>query len=152
HALDLIRSGDVLMIAANGHRQTAMIGEILGGHLRRCGSAGLVCDGAIRDVATLSQWSDFPVFTRWTTPRGPASFGAGSVNAPVMIGGGQVTPGDLIMGDDDGLVALSPDLVRKHLHDARAKMGLEADWVRNLESGCTVAHTFALGPAKASMS
>jgi regulator of RNase E activity RraA len=148
HALDQIGPGDVLMIAADGHRQTAMIGEILGAHLRRRGSAGLVCDGAIRDVATLAGWSDFSVFTRSTTPRGPASFGAGSVNVPVMIGGRQVMPGDLIIGDDDGLVALSPDLVRKHLRDAQARIDLEADWIRNLESGRTVAQTFALPPAK----
>src|SRR5689334_10725641 len=51
HALDQIKQGDVLMIAANGHRHTAMIGEILGGHLRNLGAAGIVCDGAIRDVA-----------------------------------------------------------------------------------------------------
>ena len=148
HALDQVRPGDVLMIAAGGHRQTAMIGEILGGHLRSRGGAGLVCDGAIRDVATLSEWTDFSVFTRSTTPRGPASFGSGSVNVPVMIGGRQVTPGDLIMGDDDGLVALSPDMVRKYLRDAQAKLALEAQWIANLASGRTVAQTFALPPAK----
>src|SRR5262245_17718673 len=59
HAMDRITPGDVLMIAAGGHRHTVMIGEILGGHLRRRGCAGLVCDGAIRDVATLSEWNDF---------------------------------------------------------------------------------------------
>ena len=148
HALDQIMPGDVLMIAANGHRQTAMIGEILAGHLRRRGAAGLVCDGAIRDVATLSEWTDFSVFTRSITPRGPASFGAGSVNVPVKIGGRQVTPGDLVMGDDDGLVAMAPDMVRKHLRDAQAKLALEAEWTTNLASGRTVAQTFALAPAK----
>jgi regulator of RNase E activity RraA len=148
HALDRVTPGDVLMIAAGGDRHTAMIGEILGGHLRRRGAAGLVCDGAIRDVATLAEWSDFSVFTRFVTPRGPTSFDAGSVNAPVIIGGRQVTPGDLIMGDDDGLVVLSPDMIRKHLHDAQAKLAVEADWIRNLESGRTVAQTFALSPTK----
>ena len=54
HALEQIGPGDVLMIAAAGHRETAMIGDILGGHLRKRGAAGLVCDGAVRDVATLS--------------------------------------------------------------------------------------------------
>src|SRR5688572_32583740 len=58
-ALDLIQPGDVLVIAANGHTETAMIGEILGGHLRRLGGRGVVCDGAIRDVAQLADWPDF---------------------------------------------------------------------------------------------
>lgn len=148
HALDVISPGDVLMIAAAGHRQTAMIGEILGGHLRRQGGAGLVCDGAIRDVATLSEWTDFSIFTRWITPRGPASFESGSVNAPVTMGGRLVTPGDLIIGDDDGLVALSPEMVRKHLPNAQAKLALEAEWIKNLADGRTVRQTFALAPAK----
>ncbi len=145
---DRIVQGDVLMIAAHGHRQTAMIGEILGGHLRKKGAAGLVCDGAIRDVATLSEWTDFSVFTRSITPRGPASFEAGSVNAPVTIGGTQVAPGDLVIGDDDGLVVVSPELVRKHLRDAQAKLALEAEWIKKLASGRTAAETFALAAAR----
>src|SRR4051812_2968247 len=52
-ALELVAPGDVLVIAANGAREFAMIGEILCGHLRRRGAAGVVCDGAVRDVATL---------------------------------------------------------------------------------------------------
>ena len=69
HALDLVEPGDVLAIAAAGHAETAMIGEILGGYLRRRGCRGLVCDGAVRDVATLAGWDDFAVFARWITPR-----------------------------------------------------------------------------------
>jgi 4-hydroxy-4-methyl-2-oxoglutarate aldolase len=147
HALDRIMPGDVLMIAAGGHRVTAMIGEILGGHLRRRGGAGLVCDGAIRDIATLSQWPDFSVFTRWVTPRGPTSLQAGSVNAPVTMGGRLVTPGDLVIGDDDGLVALSPDMVRRHTTAARAKLAREAEWITSLADGRTVEQTFGLAPA-----
>jgi 4-hydroxy-4-methyl-2-oxoglutarate aldolase len=58
YALDQVEPGDVLMIAAAGHAETAMIGEILGGHLRRRGGRGLVCDGAVRDVAT---WRAGPI-------------------------------------------------------------------------------------------
>jgi 4-hydroxy-4-methyl-2-oxoglutarate aldolase len=148
YALERITPGDVLMIAAAGHRQTAMIGEILGGHIRKLGGAGLVCDGAIRDVATLSEWTDLSVFTRWVTPRGPASADAGSVNAPVLMGGRLVTPGDLVMGDDDGLVVLSPEMARKHLRDAQKKLTLEAEWITSLAGGRTVRQTFALPSAK----
>src|SRR5215468_7955293 len=108
HALDLVEAGDVLVIAAAGHAETAMIGEILGGHLRRRGGSGVVCDGAVRDVGTLAGWEDFSVFTRWITPRGPSSAERGAVNLPVVVGGRLVTPGDLVIGGDDGLVALSP--------------------------------------------
>jgi regulator of RNase E activity RraA len=148
YALDRIGPGDVLMIAADGHRQTAMIGDILGGHLRRRGAAGLVCDGAIRDVASMAEWTDFSVFSRWVTPRGPASFEKGSVNVSVTIGGRIVRPGDLVLGDDDGLVVLSPEMVRKRLPDAQGKLALEAGWITSLSGGATVEQTFALPPAK----
>ena len=70
-ALDVIQRGQVLVIDAAGHRDAAMIGDILSGHLRNKGIAGLVCDGAVRDTGTLAGWDDFPVFSRWITPRGP---------------------------------------------------------------------------------
>jgi 4-hydroxy-4-methyl-2-oxoglutarate aldolase len=66
----------------------------------------------------------------------------------VIVGGREVTPGDLIIGDDDGLVVLSPVMVRKHLRDAQAKLALEAEWTTKLASGWTVAQTFALPTAE----
>jgi regulator of RNase E activity RraA len=61
HVLDIVGPGDVLMISAGGNAEFAMIGEILGGHLRSRGCVGIVCDGAVRDVATLASWPDFSV-------------------------------------------------------------------------------------------
>jgi 4-hydroxy-4-methyl-2-oxoglutarate aldolase len=144
HALDLVELGDVLMIAASGYAETAMIGEILGGHLRRRGGRGLVCDGAVRDVATLAGWADFPVFARWVTPRGPSSAERGAVNLPVIIGGCLVTPGDLVIGDDDGLVALAPLTVRGRIGDAETKLAREAEWEASLAGGRSVRETFGL--------
>ncbi|MEZ5829702.1 MAG: RraA family protein [Dongiaceae bacterium] len=147
YALDLVRPGDVLMVAANGHAETAMVGEILGGYLRRRGAAGFVCDGAIRDVATLAGWSDLSVFARHITPRGPISVERGAVNLPVIIGGRLVTPGDLVIGDDDGLVALTPEAVRGRIADAQARLVREAEWEASLASGRSVIGTFGLLPA-----
>src|SRR5690554_2202246 len=59
HALDVIQRGQVLVIDAGGYRAAAMIGDILSGHLRDKGVAGVVCDGAVRDAATLGGWADF---------------------------------------------------------------------------------------------
>ncbi len=147
YALDLIQPGDVLVIAANGHAETAMIGEILGGHLRRLGAQGVVCDGAIRDVATLAGWTDFSVFSRAITPRGPSSAERGSVNAAVVIGGRLVSPGDLMIGDDDGLVALTPAFIMARIGDAEAKLAKEDAWQKSLASGSSVAATFGLPAA-----
>jgi 4-hydroxy-4-methyl-2-oxoglutarate aldolase len=148
HALDLVQPGDVLMVAAGGDARTAMVGEILGGHLRRRGVAGLVCDGAVRDVGTLAGWTDLAVFTRHITPRGPASAERGVVNLPVVIGGQLVTPGDLVIGDDDGLVALAPRAVRSRIGDAEAKLAREAEWVASLAAGRSLRDTFGLPPAR----
>ena len=150
HALELVAPGDVLVIAAAGHAETAMIGEILGGHLRRLGCRGLVCDGAVRDVATLAGWDDLPVFTRWITPRGPASADRGAVNLPVVIGGCVVSPGDLMIGDDDGLVALTPAAIRGRIGGAEAKLALEAEWEASLASGRSGAGNLRLGIRAAS--
>ncbi|HEU5101974.1 MAG TPA: hypothetical protein VFU22_23290 [Roseiflexaceae bacterium] len=143
-ALDLLQSGDVLVIAADGHAETAMIGEILGGHVRRLGGRGIVCDGAIRDVAQLAAWSDLSVFARAITPRGPSSWDRGVVNAAVTVGGRLVSPGDLIIGDDDGLAALSPSDIRSYIGDAEAKQVREAEWQAGFANGRSAAEIFGL--------
>jgi regulator of RNase E activity RraA len=146
HALDVIAPGQVLVIDAGGHRDTAMIGDILSGHLRARGVAGLVCDGAVRDTGTLGAWDDFAVFSRWVTPRGPTGADRGAVNLPVVVGGCAVAPGDLILGDDDGLVALTPAVVRGRIGDAEAKLAREAGWIAALADGRSAAEVFGLMP------
>ncbi|MGY6411303.1 MAG: RraA family protein [Alkalilacustris sp.] len=147
HALDVIGCGQVLVIDAGGHRDTAMIGDILSGHLRAKGVAGLVCDGAVRDTGTLATWEDFPVYARWITPRGPVGAQHGAVNLAVAVGGCIVTPGDLVIGDDDGLVAIPPAIVRSRIADAEAKLAREASWISALASGQPAAEVFGLVPS-----
>ncbi|MDA0224469.1 MAG: dimethylmenaquinone methyltransferase [Proteobacteria bacterium] len=146
HAIDIIKSGQILVIAAAGDRDTAVIGDILAGHLRRKGVAGLVVDGAVRDAGALASWTDFPVFCRWITPRGPVGANHGVINQPVEIGGCQISPGDLVIGDDDGLVALSPIFVRTRIRDADAKLSIENARIKDLEAGKLVAEVFGLSP------
>ena len=147
HALDVIGPGEVLVIDAGGHRDTAMIGDILSGQLRAKGVAGLVVDGAVRDVGTLGGWDDFAVFSRWITPRGPTGADRGAVNLPVVVGGCCVSPGDLILGDDDGLVALTPAILRSRIADAEAKLAREAAWIAGLAEGRSAAEVFGLPAA-----
>ncbi len=144
HALEHVGEGDVLVIAAAGNRDFAMIGEILGGYLHRRGAVGIVCDGAVRDVAALAGLQGFAVFSRSITPRGPTAMQRGAVNVPVVIGGVLVSPGDLILGDDDGLVAVSRDAMRHHLAACEAKVARETEWIDALASGRSVKDTFGL--------
>lgn len=143
HALDLIGRGEVLVIAAGGHRNHAMIGDILSGHLRDKGASGVIVDGAIRDTETLGKWNDFSAFARHITPRGPAGADLGGVNGPVSFGGITIHAGDLILGDDDGLVCLPPATWEAGLAPARAKLALEDRWTEALRQG-TAAQAFGL--------
>lgn len=148
HALDLARAGDVLCVEAGGDAMTAMIGEILSGQLRRIGVAGIVVDGAVRDVATLSLWDDFAVFARHVTPRGPTGADGGILNAPITLGGVRVDPGDLILGDDDGLVCLPPATVRGGLRPVQEKAAKETEWEARLAGGAPAAEVFGLPPVR----
>ena len=142
HAIDHVNEGDVLVIAADGFKTNAMIGDILGGHLRNKGAVGCVCDGAVRDTATLAGWYDFPVYCNAITPRGPVGAECGAVNDTISIAGCEVRPGELIIGDSDGLVVLSEDELRIHIDAAEARLDQEATWARRLASGETVRTVF----------
>lgn len=134
-AVGAIRAGEVLVIAAGGDGRTAMIGDVLGGHIHRKGAAGVVCDGAIRDVDNLAGMAGLSAYSRSVTPRGPTGAAFGEVNAPVAIGGCRVAPGDLVIGDGDGLVALPPDALAALIGPAKAKLKLEAEWTARLSAG-----------------
>lgn len=143
-ALELVEPGDVLVIAAGGRCEHAMIGDVLGGFLHRRGAAGIVCDGAIRDVAGLAAMQGLSVYSRGVNPRGPTGAAAGEVNAAVEVGGCAVSPGDLIIGDDDGLAALTPAQLESGIEAAEAKVRLEAAWTARLTAGERVSDIFGL--------
>ena len=143
-ALDVAGPGDVLVIAADAYTDCAMIGEILGGHLKSNGVTGLVVDGAIRDVKTLASWSDFPVYARSINPKGPAAANSGQVNSRVNITGVQLEPGEIILGDDDGLVVLSQHELASWIDAAEARLELENDWIHRLKQGEPARSIFSL--------
>lgn len=134
HAIDVAEPGDVVVVAAGGRQDAAMIGELLSGAARLKGIAGVVVDGAVRDVGTLAQWPDFAVFTRWVTPRGPTSMERGTVNAPIVFGGVPVAPYDLVIGDDDGLVFVPHALAETKLQPSLDRVHAEVGWEKTLQA------------------
>ncbi len=106
YALTRLTPGDVLVIDAGGDTTNAIIGEIMLAAAVSAGAVGLVVDGAIRDASTLRTGAT-PVFARGISHRGPYKDGPGEVNVPVQIGGMIVHPGDVVVGDADGLVSLA---------------------------------------------
>jgi len=103
-ALEMVRPGDVIVVDGGGDVTRALIGEIMTSIAASRGAAGFVLDGAIRDAGAMSR-SDFPCFARAATHRGPYKNGPGEINVPISVGGMIVNPGDIIVGDDDGIVA-----------------------------------------------
>ena len=103
-AFDYCRPGDVLVVDADGDVSNAIVGGIITAGAAMLGLAGMVINGAIRDVAEIRE-REFPVYARGVNHRGPYKNGPGEINVPVCVGGMVVNPGDIIMGDQDGLLA-----------------------------------------------
>jgi regulator of RNase E activity RraA len=93
-----------------------------------------VIDGAIRDVGAIRA-RDFPVYARGVTHRGPYKNGPGEINVPVSVGGMVVNPGDIIVGDEDGVLAIAPEDVEAVIAGARKQADKEAASLRAIAEG-----------------
>lgn len=107
-AMDLAKPGDVIVIDAGGFTDRAIFGELMSTYCRSRGIVGIVCDGAIRDRNGIAAMENFHVYARSAIPNGPYKNGPGEINVPVVIGGKLVRPGDIIVGDDDGVIIIDP--------------------------------------------
>jgi len=144
HAVDTIEPGEILVIAAEADNRIAYIGEVLGGVLVEKKAAGVVCDAAVRDVCGLAALKDLPVYTRWTTAHGPIAKENGAVNATVFIDDVAVSPGDLLLGDEDGVIRLSPETAAEQIDAAEAQVAVEESWLKRLGDGEDLRSVFGL--------
>ena len=133
-ALEFCRPGDVLVIDAGGDLNNAVVGGILSFYAASVGVVGVVVDGAVRDVAELRE-REFPVYARGATHRGPYKDGPGEINVPISVGGMVVNPGDIVVGDQDGLLAIPQDGVLQLIEKARAHLETEAQTIRAMKEG-----------------
>ncbi|MGO4145946.1 RraA family protein [Paenarthrobacter sp. YAF11_1] len=126
HALLALRPGDVLVVDMGGDHQHAPVGAVTAAAALAQGAAGVVVDGVATDVLELRQ-TGLPVFARGTSCLTTKRlYGTGSaVNVPVHCGGVEVNPGDLVLGDDNGLIILSPEAARDVLGKALASDAAE---------------------------
>lgn len=133
-ALQLAVPGDVIVVDAGGDLTNAIIGEIMVGDAMRRQLGGIVINGAIRDAAWIKAGS-FPVFAAGVTHRGPYKDGPGEINVPIAIDGMVIEPGDLIIGDDDGLLCVPYAETQALLDAANHKQAIEAKMVADIAAG-----------------
>lgn len=117
-ALDLAQPGDVVVVDGGGCINRALAGEIMMTYAFKRGIAGIVVDGALRDVDGLRN-CPMPIYCKAITPQGPYKHGPGEINVPVVCGGVAVLPGDIVVGDEDGIVFIrledAPSVIEKAL-------------------------------------
>lgn len=126
--------GHVLVLDAEGCMERAVWGSVLTEMAVRAGLVGAVIDGVVRDRAQIRAIG-FPLFARGTTPSGPHKGGRGSFGEVIQCGGVVVSPGDLVLGDVDGVVVVPADRIDGVEHDAVERMRLEETWVERIRAG-----------------
>lgn len=133
-AISLAEPGDVIVVDAGGDLTNALMGEMMLMQITKRGAAGIVINGAIRDAAYIRE-QQLPVFSAGVTHRGPYKNGPGEINVPVAIGGMVIAPGDLVLGDDDGVLCVPFDQVEAVFEAATAKYDAEQRQIANIQAG-----------------
>ncbi len=133
-ALALAKAGDVIVVDGKGDTSCALCGELMSAQAKAAGIAGLVIDGAVRDALALRS-GDFPVFSRGTNPNGPTKGLAGRIGYPISVAGVAVCPGDLIAGDEDGVVVIPRSDLGALLLEAQRKVVKERQRLIDIGDG-----------------
>lgn len=134
HALDIAKPGDVIVVDAGGDLTTAIMGEIMAAVALKNGVAGMVINGAIRDASEIRRMG-LLLYAAGITHRGPYKDGPGEINTPIAIDGMVVEPGDLMLGDDDGVLAIPFDVVDDILTAAAHKKAAEEAELKAIANG-----------------
>jgi regulator of RNase E activity RraA len=133
-AISLAEPGDVIVIDAGGDLTNALMGEMMLMQITNRGVAGVVINGAIRDAGYIREQA-LPVFSAGITHRGPYKNGPGEINVPIAIDGMVIAPGDLVLGDEDGVLCVPFDQVEAVFKAAAAKYEAEQKQIANIQAG-----------------
>jgi 4-hydroxy-4-methyl-2-oxoglutarate aldolase len=133
-ALALAKPGDVIVVDGKGDLSCALTGALMAAHAQKAGIAGFVIDGAVRDTEDCAKGS-FPVFAAGSNPNGPLKNSAGRINWPISVAGTTVNPGDLVVGDADGVVILPRDIAAGIVRGAQAKVDSEDERMKQIGRG-----------------
>ncbi len=116
--------GYVLVADGKGHTANAYLGELMAGAAKAIGLEGIIIDGCVRDKETLSELG-FPIFAKGFIPNGPLKDGPGELHTAISCGGVSVQPGDLIVGDEDGVIVVPKNKIEDALEKAEKKLSYE---------------------------
>lgn len=133
-ALTMAQPGDVIVVDAGGELTNALFGELMVTTAAKRGVAGVVLDGAVRDCEMIGAGS-FPLYAAGVTHRGPYKDGPGEINVPIAIDGMVIEPGDLVVGDADGLLCVPYGSVDEVLDAVHKKMELEKRTLADIAAG-----------------
>jgi regulator of RNase E activity RraA len=133
-ALELVGPGDVIVVDGGGDETRALVGEIMKNIAQWRGAEGYVIDGAIRDVGAIAA-DTYPFFARAAIHRGPYKSGPGEINVPISIGGSVISPGDIVVGDEDGVVSFPQSIAADLLDKVKAQIKREADTLTAIREG-----------------
>ena len=133
-AISMARPGDILVIDGKADRTCALMGSIMINACKKLGLAGVVIDAAVRDTEELRELG-FPVYAVGANPNGPTKFVPGRINWPISCGGIAVNPGDLVVGDADGVVVVERDKAPGLLDAAAKKVAEERARIADIVAG-----------------
>jgi len=134
-SLDIAKPGDVIVVDASSSTMTAVLGDLVSTKARHRGIAGFVVDGLVRDLPAILELGDFPVFARGITPLGPLHRGPGEVNYPISAGGIVVNPGDIIVGDLNGVVVVPREIAVDLLQRLQSRAPAERAYAESVARG-----------------
>lgn len=133
-AVTMAEPGDVLVIDANEYSEAGLWGELISTSCQVHGLYGTVIDGAARDIQEIKELG-YPVYARAVSPKGSYKAHPGSINVPISCGGVSVNPGDIVVGDSEGVAIIDSDDADTVLSDARKKLEAEAELRERIEDG-----------------
>jgi 4-hydroxy-4-methyl-2-oxoglutarate aldolase len=133
-ALPHVKKGDVIIASTDDFMATAITGDLLLGMLRNLGVVGFVTDGAVRDVVGIEEMG-LPCFATGVTPNSPVRNGPGTINLPITCGGVAIGPGDIVVGDLDGVVIVPHSLINETIKRLEGVKAAEAALLPKVQNG-----------------